>query len=80
VIEIRSKTDSLSSLQTKMQEYIQQGVRLGWLLDREKRCAYVYRADGSITQFPATAVLSGEDIVPGFTLQLDRFLMLDRAK
>jgi Uma2 family endonuclease len=74
VIEIRSKTDSLSGLQEKMQEYIEQGVQLGWLIDRKNRCAYVYRVDGSITQFPGNATLAGEDIVPGFTLALDRFL------
>jgi Uma2 family endonuclease len=74
VVEIRSKTDSLSALQTKMQEYIQQGVKLGWLIDRQHRCAYIYRADGSITQFPEAAILSGEDVVPGFTLALGRLL------
>ncbi len=74
VIEIRSKTDSLSTLQAKMQEYIQQGVKLGWLVDRKNRCAYVYRADGSITQYPETAMLAGEAVVPGFTLPLSRLL------
>ena len=34
--------------------------------------AYVYRADGSITQYPSDAILKGEDIVPGFTLLLER--------
>jgi Uma2 family endonuclease len=74
VIEIRSKTDSLSDLQAKMQEYIQQGVKLGWLIDRRNRCAYVYRADGTITQYPDTAVLSGEGVVLGFTLPLNSLL------
>ena len=57
-----------------MQEYIEQGVQLGWLLDRKNRCAYAYRNDGSITQYPYTAQLSGEDIVPGFTMALNRLL------
>ena len=74
VIEIRSKSDSLSGLKDKMQEYIEQGVRLGWLIDRKNRCAYVYRSDASITQFPETAILSGEDVVPGFTMQLSRLI------
>ncbi len=73
-IEIRSKTDSLSALKDKLQEYIEQGVKLGWLIDRKNRCAYVYRADGSITQYPETAVLLGEDVVPGFTLPMSRLL------
>jgi Uma2 family endonuclease len=74
VVEMRSKTDSLSALQAKMLEYIQQGVKLDWLVDHKNRCAYVYRADGSITQYPATATLSGETIVPGFTLALSHLL------
>jgi Uma2 family endonuclease len=70
VIEIRSKSDSLEGLQAKMQEYIENGVRLGWLVDRQNQRAFVYRADGSITQYPASATLSGEEVVPGFTLAL----------
>jgi Uma2 family endonuclease len=74
VIEIRSKTDSLSALQEKMREYIEQGVRLGWLLDRKNRCAYAYRADGSVTQYPDTAMLSGEEVVTGLTILLSLLL------
>ena len=74
VIEVRSKTDSLETLKAKMQEYIDNGVRLGWLIDRKNRQALVYRADGTITQYPATATLSGEDVVPGFMLALERLL------
>jgi Uma2 family endonuclease len=74
VIEIRSKSDSLSKLKEKMQEYIEQGVRLGWLIDRINRCAYVYKSDASITQFSENAILSGETIVPGFTMPLNRLI------
>jgi Uma2 family endonuclease len=70
VIEIRSKNDSLTGLQEKMREYMAQGVRLGWLIDRKNRTAYVYRSDGSVTQYPEAAMLSGEDVVPGFGLAL----------
>jgi Uma2 family endonuclease len=70
VIEIRSKSDSLEELKAKMQEYIDNGVRLGWLIDRQNKTAFVYRADGSITQYPESATLSGEDVVSGFTLAL----------
>lgn len=70
VIEIRSKSDSLETVKEKMQEYIENGVRLGWLIDRKNQCAFVYRADGSITQYPASATLNGEDVVLGFTLAL----------
>lgn len=74
VIEIRSKSDSLEVLQEKMQEYIENGVRLEWLVDRQHQCAYAYRADRSITQYPADAMLSGEDVVPGFTIALKKLL------
>lgn len=74
VIEIRSKTVSLEKAQAKMQEYVENGVRLGWLIDRQNKRAFVYRADGSITQYPASATLSGEEVVPGFTLALQVLL------
>jgi Uma2 family endonuclease len=74
VIEIRSKSDSLEQLKAKMEEYIVNGVKLGWLIDRQNQQALVYRQDGSITQYPATTILSGEDVVPGFTLALKALL------
>ncbi|MEH2095836.1 Uma2 family endonuclease [Nostoc sp.] len=72
VIEIRSKNDSLAKLKAKMEEYITNGVQLGWLIDSKNQQALVYRRDGSITQYPATAILSGEDVVPGFNLLLTK--------
>ncbi|BAB75842.1 Uma2 family endonuclease [Anabaena sp. FACHB-709] len=74
VIGIRSKNDSLTKLKAKMEEYIANGVKLGWLIDSKNQQALVYRQDGSITQYPATAILSGEDVVPGFTLALAKLL------
>lgn len=74
VIEIRSQNDSLTILKEKMQEYIEQGVQLGWLVDRNNKAGYVYRADGSVTQYPATVVLSGDEVVPGFEFKLSVLL------
>jgi len=74
VIEIRSKSDSLEQLKAKMEEYIANGVRLGWLIDRQNQQVFVYHSDRSITQYPATAILTGEDVVPGFTLPLKSLL------
>jgi Uma2 family endonuclease len=70
VVELRSKTDSLKALQTKMQEYIDNGARLGWLIDRKNQRVEIYRQgrDVEIVQSPAT--LSGEDVLPGFVLDL----------
>lgn len=74
VIEIRSKSDSLTKLQQKMEEYRDNGVKLGWLIDPQNQQAFVYRQDGSITQYPAKVTLTGEDIIPGFTLKLSLLL------
>ncbi|ACK66417.1 protein of unknown function DUF820 [Rippkaea orientalis PCC 8801] len=70
IIEIRSKSDSMTKLQQKMEEYRENGVKLGWLIDTQNQQAFVYRQDGSITQYPADAILNGEEVVPGFTLAL----------
>ncbi|MEQ1744282.1 MAG: Uma2 family endonuclease [Saprospiraceae bacterium] len=75
VIEVRSPSDRLKTLQTKMRSvWIANGVRLAWLLNPETRQAWVFRADGSethITDFEQT--LSGEDVLPGFELDLRIF-------
>lgn len=71
VIELRSsKSDSLSKLQEKMMEYRDNGVRLGWLINPQQRQVEIYRLgrDVEIIEFPAT--LSGEDVLPGFVLDL----------
>lgn len=74
VVELRSKTDSLKALQTKMQEYIDNGAHLGWLIDRKNQRVEIYRQgrDVEIVQSPAT--LSGEDVLPGFVLDLKDIL------
>ena len=71
IIEIRSKTDSLKGTKEKMEEYMENGCRLGWLIDRIKECTYIYRADGSrdfVDSFEKT--LSGEDVLVGFKLRI----------
>lgn len=74
IIEIRSKNDSLEKLKAKMGEYIANGVKLGWLIDRQNQTALVYRSDGTMTTYPATAILSGEDVLPGFSIVLQKLL------
>ncbi len=65
--EIRSPGDSISQLKLKMTEWMENGCRLGWLIDPFERVAYVFRANGSemIESFDET--LSGEDVLPEFT-------------
>lgn len=70
VIELRSRTDSLKPLQEKMQEYLNSGLRLGWLINPQDEQVEIYRLNQAVevVKFPAT--LSGEDVLPGFTLDL----------
>ena len=70
VIELRSPSDALAPLQAKLQEYIDNGTRLGWLLNRQDRQAEIYRPNQPKQVLQAPATLSGEDVLPGFTLDL----------
>jgi Uma2 family endonuclease len=72
VIELRSETDSLSVLQKKMQEYISNGTRLGWLIDPRNRRVEIYRPHRAVEILESPTSLSGEDVLPGFILQLAR--------
>jgi Uma2 family endonuclease len=74
VIELRSRTDSLTELQQKMQEYIDNGVRLGWLLNPQDRQVEIYRPGKSVEVLQAPETISGEDILPGFVLVLKNLL------
>lgn len=69
-IELRSATDSLSKLQQKMQEYQANGVRLGWLIDPQNQCVEIYRLNREREILQSPTQLSGEDILPGFMLDL----------
>jgi len=72
VIELVSPSDSLKKTQEKMQEYMENGCRLGWLINRKKREVEIYRPgqDVEILQSPQT--ISGEDVLPGFVLYLQK--------
>lgn len=68
VIELRSASDTLSSLKTKMQEYMENGVSLGWLIDRKNRTVYVYRPNQEVQILENPEQLSGDPELPGFRL------------
>lgn len=72
VIELRSKTDKLKDLQAKMQEYLGNGTQLGWLIDPTNQRVEIYRADQTVEVLERPMALSGEGILPGFTLSLKR--------
>ena len=70
VLELMSPSDSLSETQAKMQEYMNAGVKLGWLIDRKTRCVEIYRQGQPKEILESPTSLSGEDILPGFVLDL----------
>jgi len=70
VVELRSDTDSLTVTQAKMQEYIDNGVRLGWLLDPQTRQVEIYCEGQDKEVLPSPTNLSGEEVLPGFVLDL----------
>ncbi len=72
VIELRSDSDSLVTLQTKMKEYIDNGTKLGWLIDPQNRRVEIYRSNSDVEVLENPTELSGEDILPGFVLNLKR--------
>lgn len=70
VIELRSPSDSLAVVQAKMAEYLDNGARLGWLIDPQARRVYVYRPDRPVALLDAPETVSGDPELPGFTLDL----------
>lgn len=71
VLELRSPSDTLVELQEKMEEWVANGARLGWLLDPSDRRAFVYRPDAPVAELTAPAQLSGDPVLRGFVLELD---------
>lgn len=72
VLELVSESDDVEVLQAKMQEYMENGCRLGWLIDPRTREVEIYRAGKPIEKLQAPQSLSGETILPGFVLDLRR--------
>ncbi|MDB9316019.1 Uma2 family endonuclease, partial [Spirulina sp. CS-785/01] len=77
VLELRSKTDSLRELQGKMQEYLENGLRLGWLINPQDPTVEIYRPSQEVEQRIQPDSLDGETVLPGFSLSLRR-LWIDR--
>ncbi len=71
VLELMSPTDRLKETQAKMQEYMNNGVKLGWLINRKTRLVEIYRQGKAIEVLENPTDLSGEDVLPGFILHLE---------
>ena len=70
VVEVISESDSLKQQQQKMDEWVKNGIRLGWLVDYKHRTSYIYKPDTNVIKQSFTETLSGQDVLPGFELKL----------
>lgn len=70
IVELMSPSDTLSKAQEKMVEYLDNGVRLGWLINRKERCVEIYRPNQPVEKLENPTQLLGEAVLPGFTLKL----------
>jgi Uma2 family endonuclease len=70
VIELMSESDDLPTVQSKMQEYLNNGCCLGWLINPKTRTVEIYRPQSALEVVPFTALLSGEEVLPEFQLNL----------
>ena len=72
VIELRSESDNLQILQSKMQEYINNGRQLGWLIDTKQRKIFISRPNSAVEELNNPKSLSGEPLLSGFVLDLSQ--------
>jgi len=70
VVELRSPTDLLSDLHEKMQEYLTNGTRLGWLIDPLDKRVYIYRPGQAVEELDNPSILSGDPVLLGFVLRV----------
>jgi Uma2 family endonuclease len=70
VIELRSDSDNMAPLRTKMREYMENGACLGWLIDLKNKKVEIYRQNQDVEVLDNPTTLSGEDVLPGFVLDL----------
>ncbi len=71
VLELMSPSDTLEKAQEKMREYIDNQVKLGWLIDRKNHRVEIYRLGKEVEVLESPTELSGEDVLPGFVLNLE---------
>jgi Uma2 family endonuclease len=69
-LELLSESDELKDTQLKMQEYLDNGLRLGWLIDPKTQTVEIYRLNQPIETLQSRLSLSGEEVLPEFVLEL----------
>ncbi len=70
VVELRLPSDKLKTIQNKMQEYLDNGAKLGWLIDPQCQVVEIYRPRQQVKILHSPKTVSGENILPGFSLDL----------
>ncbi len=70
VVELMSPSDRLEKTRQKMQEYQENGARLGWLINRKQQQIEIYRLNQGVEILEHPNEISGEDVLPGFVLDL----------
>lgn len=73
VIELRSATDDLETLRQKMQEYMDAGVQLAWLINPQQQQVEIYRPEQDVEVRNLPTELSGENVLPEFSLNLSLY-------
>lgn len=74
LVELRSTSDELEKVQAKMLEYLENNLRLGWLIDPEIQIVEIYRSQQPVEVLNQPLTVSGEDVLPGFVLNLEGIL------
>lgn len=74
IIDVRSESDNLNELRTKMQKWLENGVQLGWLVDPQARHTTSYRPDAEPVTKPFTETIPSEDVLVGFTINIQEVL------
>lgn len=70
VVELMSPSDTIENTRAKMKEYMENGASLGWLINRKLLQIEIYRPNQEVEILQSPQTLSGEDILPGFVLDL----------
>lgn len=71
VLELKSPSDDIKTLREKMAEYLDAGVTLGWLIDRQAQTVEIYRQGQEAEWRDRPVTLDGETVLPGFELDLN---------
>ena len=73
IVEVLSPSNSMSEMMEKLREYFEIDVRLVWLVDPEPRRVYAYRSLTDVRTFNETDTITGDDVLPGFSVEVARF-------